>query len=246
MKLHYITALAAGMTLFSSCDDKASKVESKSTTTSHKLETRMDSINYAFGIDIGNSLKTNEVEGVNPDLIKQGIAEVLDTTVSETFTAKEAQGIIRDFFTEVAQKQQEKEMKKYEGNKGAGAAFLEANKSNPGVVALPNGLQYEVLKEGKGKKPALTDQVKVHYHGTLIDGKVFDSSVERGQPAQFGLTQVIPGWTQILQLMPTGSKWKVFIPSDLGYRDRAAGDIPPFSTLIFEIELLEIVSAPAQ
>lgn len=246
MKLHYITALAAGMALFSSCGDKASKVESTSTPTSNKLETRMDSVNYAFGVDIGNSLKTSKIEGVNPDFIKKGIAEVLDTTISETFTGPEARKIVEDFFREVSQKQQAEEMKKYEGNKAAGIAFLEANKEKPGIVALPNGLQYEVLKEGKGKKPAITDKVKVHYHGTLIDGKVFDSSVERGQPFDLSLNQVIPGWTQVLQLMPVGSKWKVYIPSELGYRDRPAGEIPPFSTLIFEIELLDIVSNPAQ
>lgn len=237
MKLHYITALAVGMALFAACDNKP-KEDAK---TPSKLMNRMDSVNYAFGVDIGNSLKANEVEGINPELIKKGIADVLDSAIAEALTPQEAQKVIGEFFREISEKQRQKEMQKYEGNKTAGTAFLEQNKTKTGVVALPNGIQYEILKEGKGAKPAVTDRVKVHYHGTLIDGTVFDSSVERGEPITLALNQVIPGWTETLQLMPTGSKWKVVIPSELGYGDKAAGEkIPPFSTLIFEIELLEI------
>jgi FKBP-type peptidyl-prolyl cis-trans isomerase FklB len=131
-----------------------------------------------------------------------------------------------------------------EGNKKIGAAFLAENKSKPGVQTTSSGLQYIVEKEGTGAKPVATDRVKVHYTGTLIDGKVFDSSVQRGQPAEFGVTEVIKGWTEVLQLMPVGSKWKVFIPSDIAYGDRGAGaDIGPGSTLIFDIELLDIVKS---
>ncbi len=241
MKLHYI-ALAAGITLFSACDQNQKGQSSTDTTTNVKeLKTRMDSLNYAFGVDVGNSLKSSGMEGINPQLIQQGIAEVLDSTISESFTKEEAQQMIQGFFRELSQKQQEKERKKYEVNKEIGAKFLEENKAKAGVVALPSGLQYEVLTEGTGEKPTVNDKVTVHYHGTLIDGTVFDSSVERGQPATFGLRQVIPGWTEILQLMPTGSKWKVFIPQEMAYGERGMRDIKPFSTLIFEIELLEIV-----
>ena len=128
----------------------------------------------------------------------------------------------------------------YADNKEAGLAFLEANKSVEGVQVTESGLQYKVVKMGKGKKPSATDRVKVHYHGTLIDGKVFDSSVERGEPATFGLNQVIPGWTEGLQLMPVGSKFTFYIPSELAYGDRETGEIKPFSALIFEVELLGI------
>lgn len=128
----------------------------------------------------------------------------------------------------------------YADNKEAGLAFLEANKSVEGVQVTESGLQYKVVKMGKGKKPSATDRVKVHYHGTLIDGKVFDSSVERGEPALFALNQVIPGWTEGLQLMPVGSKFTFYIPSELAYGDRETGEIKPFSALIFDVELLSI------
>ena len=127
-------------------------------------------------------------------------------------------------------------------NKQAGAEFLRINKEKAGVVTLPSGLQYEVLKTGDGTKPKASDKVKCHYHGTLINGTVFDSSVQRGEPATFGVSQVIPGWVEALQLMNVGSKWRLFIPSELAYGERGAGEtIEPNSTLVFEVELLDIV-----
>ncbi len=127
-------------------------------------------------------------------------------------------------------------------NLKAGQEFLEANKTKKGVVALPSGLQYQVLTEGKGNKPSATDTVKCHYHGTLIDGTIFDSSVQRGQPAKFPLNMVIKGWTEGVQLMPEGSKWRFFIPADLGYGDRqVSAQIGPNSALVFDVELLEIM-----
>ena len=123
-----------------------------------------------------------------------------------------------------------------------GKAFLEENKKRAGVVTLPSGLQYEIINEGTGKMAKATDQVKCHYEGTLIDGTLFDSSIKRGEPAVFGVNQVIPGWVEALQLMPEGSKWKLYIPSDLAYGARGAGEmIPPHSTLVFEVELLEVL-----
>ena len=123
-----------------------------------------------------------------------------------------------------------------------GKAFLEENKKRPGIVTLPSGLQYEVINEGTGKKPKATDQVRCHYEGTLVDGTLFDSSIQRGEPAVFGVNQVIPGWVEALQLMSEGAKWKLYIPSDLGYGARGAGEmIPPHSTLVFEVELLEVL-----
>ena len=123
-----------------------------------------------------------------------------------------------------------------------GKAFIEENKKRPGIVTLPSGLQYEVINEGTGKKPKATDQVRCHYEGTLVDGTLFDSSIQRGEPAVFGVNQVIPGWVEALQLMSEGAKWKLYIPSDLGYGARGAGEmIPPHSTLVFEVELLEVL-----
>ncbi|MBQ7698232.1 MAG: FKBP-type peptidyl-prolyl cis-trans isomerase [Paludibacteraceae bacterium] len=134
---------------------------------------------------------------------------------------------------------------KYGDTKGEGERFLEANRLKEGVQVTESGLQYEVLTMGKGPQPQATDKVKVHYHGTLIDGTVFDSSVERGEPAEFGLNQVIKGWTEGLQLMPVGSKFRFYIPQELGYGERATGKIPPYSTLIFDVELLDIVKGKA-
>ncbi|MDO8929879.1 MAG: FKBP-type peptidyl-prolyl cis-trans isomerase, partial [Bacteroidota bacterium] len=149
--------------------------------------------------------------------------------------ADNANGIIQTYFTAISKAEADKNIK-------AGEEFLAANGSKAGVVTLPSGLQYEIITAGTGSKPTTADQVKCHYHGTTIDGKVFDSSVERGEPAVFPVGNVIPGWTEALQLMPVGSKWKLFIPAALAYGERGAGaDIKPNSTLIFEVELLEIV-----
>ena len=143
--------------------------------------------------------------------------------------------MINDFFLRLHKE-------KLEINKKAGEEFLSINKGRAGVVTLPSGLQYQVLQQGNGEKPKATDKVKCHYHGTLINGTVFDSSVERGTPAVFGVNQVIPGWVEALQLMPVGSKWRLFIPSNLAYGENGAGEmIEPNSTLIFDVELLDIV-----
>lgn len=176
--------------------------------------------NDAFLAALAISLKKGKHSIANPDI-------VFDMKMQE-IQRKEMQA-------------QEEEMKKDYGPQiEAGDKFLAENKAKDGVVTLPSGLQYKVIKEGNGEKPLASSVVNVHYHGTLIDGTVFDSSVERGTPATFGVGQVIPGWTEVLQLMPVGSKWTVYIPYDLGYGSRNAGSIPPFSTLIFDVELLSI------
>ena len=198
------------------------------------LKTSIDSVSYAIGQDIGNSLKGQGLTNLNANLLMKAIQDVLKDQPL-LLSKEQCDMSIRDFLQKAASE-------KIAKNKAAGEQFLAANKAKPGVTTLPSGLQYQVIKEGTGPKPALTDKVKTHYHGTLIDGTVFDSSVDRGQPISFAVNGVIAGWTEALQLMPVGSKWKLFIPSELAYGDRQAGPkIGPGSTLIFEVELLEIV-----
>ncbi|GHV23417.1 peptidyl-prolyl cis-trans isomerase [Bacteroidia bacterium] len=194
----------------------------------------MDKISYALGLSIGNNFKTSGINNVNLEDFKKGVEDVLSEKELQ-LPYDEAKKVISEFFEKLQEERKNL-------NKKAGEEFLQINKQRAGVITLPNGLQYQILKEGNGPKPKATDNVKCHYQGTLIDGREFDSSIKRGQPATFGLNQVIPGWTEALQLMSTGSKWKLFLPSELAYGSRGAGDmIEPDSTLIFEVELLEIV-----
>ncbi|RIH63207.1 FKBP-type peptidyl-prolyl cis-trans isomerase [Mariniphaga sediminis] len=204
-----------------------------------KLETAADSAGYAIGILVGNNNK-QQIENApgGGDINVEAMVAAFSIAALEQegeMTVEEADQVIRSYFEQAGEKESQKNLE--EGN-----AFLEENKSREGVNTTASGLQYEVINEGTGAKPTAEDRVRVHYHGTLIDGTVFDSSVDRGEPAVFGVGQVIPGWTEALQLMSVGSKWKVYIPSDLGYGERGAGgDIGPNSTLVFEVELLEIV-----
>jgi FKBP-type peptidyl-prolyl cis-trans isomerases 1 len=194
----------------------------------------MDKISYALGLSIGNNFQSSGIDKINLDDFMRGLTHVLNDETPE-ISYDEAKDVINDFFVKLQEE-------KLTLNKKAGEEFLSINKGKDGVVELPSGLQYQVLKKGTGAKPAAEDSVKCHYHGTLVNGAVFDSSVERGEPAVFGVSQVIPGWVEALQLMETGSKWKLFIPSDLAYGENGAGGaIEPNSTLIFEVELLEIV-----
>ena len=192
----------------------------------------------SMGEQIGKNIKDQEAVGLigeeslitKFDLILQGFVNGMKD-FTEQMTSEEAKMYITNALNHI----------KYGDTKAIGEKFLEENKLKEGIIVTESGLQYEVLKMGKGKKPAATDKVKVHYHGTLIDGKVFDSSVERGEPIVFGLNQVIKGWTEGVQLMPLGSKFRFYIPQELGYGAQAAGDIPPYSTLIFEVELIDII-----
>ncbi|MDH6308449.1 FKBP-type peptidyl-prolyl cis-trans isomerase FklB [Dysgonomonas sp. PFB1-18] len=194
----------------------------------------MDKISYALGLSIGNNFMSSGIKNIDPESFLKGLQDVINGNQA-AISYEEAQQILNDYFSKLQEDRLELNLK-------AGEEFLAINKNRPGVVTLPSGLQYEILKEGNGPKPKVTDQVKCHYHGTLIDGTVFDSSVERGQPATFGVNQVIPGWVEALQLMPVGSKWKLFIPANLAYGKAGAGQsIEPNSTLIFEVEILDIV-----
>jgi FKBP-type peptidyl-prolyl cis-trans isomerase FklB len=212
----------------------------KSTTAAAPLalKTQKDKFSYAIGMKMGASFKKQSVP-VDPAILMRGIK---DSMAGKTaLTDEQAQAAIMDVQKEMQAKQQEKAKEASETNKKEGDAFLAANKSKEGVVTLPSGLQYKIEKAGTGPKPASTDSVICNYRGTLIDGKEFDSSYKRGQPATFPVTGVIKGWTEALQLMPVGSKWQLFVPADLAYGDRGAGgDIGPGATLIFEVELLSI------
>ncbi|MDE6535107.1 MAG: FKBP-type peptidyl-prolyl cis-trans isomerase [Muribaculaceae bacterium] len=201
----------------------------------------MDKISYALGLSMGNNFRASGVDKINIKDFADGVAAVYGEQQLQ-MTYDEAKAVIRDYFQETERKNQEAAEASAKVNEEAGKAYLEENGKRPEVVTLPSGLQYEVIEEGKGPKPEAGDQVKVHYTGRLIDGTVFDSSVERGEPATFGVTQVIPGWVEALQLMPAGSKWRLHIPSDLAYGPHGAGGvIGPNSTLIFDVELLEVL-----
>ncbi len=194
----------------------------------------MDKVSYALGLSIGNNFLNSGIKDLQIEDFVKGLSDVLKEAKPE-ITYDEAKQVINDFFLKL-------QREKLEINKKAGEEFLHVNKGRAGVVELPSGLQYQVLKQGTGEKPKATDKVKCHYHGTLINGTVFDSSVDRGTPAVFGVNQVIPGWVEALQLMPVGSKWRLFIPSQLAYGEHGAGEmIEPNSTLIFDVELLDIV-----
>lgn len=194
----------------------------------------MDKVSYALGLSIGNNFLNSGIKNLQVEDFVKGLTDVLNEKQPD-ITYDEAKEVINEFFIKL-------QKEKMEINKKAGEEFLHINKGRAGVVELPSGLQYQILKQGNGAKPKATDKVKCHYHGTLINGTVFDSSVQRGQPAVFGVNQVIPGWVEALQLMPVDSKWRLFIPSNLAYGEQGAGEmIEPNSTLIFDVELLDIV-----
>ena len=203
----------------------------------------MDKLSYALGIGIGSQLAGMGAKELNIDDFAQAIKDVISGSELKVDNA-EAQTLVQNFFQEQEAKQQAAAAEAGKAAKAAGEAFLAENGKKDGVVTLPSGLQYQVLKEGDGKKPSATDQVVCHYEGTLIDGTVFDSSYQRNQPATFGLNQVIAGWTegvQLMQLMQEGAKYRFFIPYDLAYGERGAGaQIPPFAALVFDVELIEV------
>jgi FKBP-type peptidyl-prolyl cis-trans isomerase FklB len=203
------------------------------------FSTDKEKVSYAIGNSIGNNFKEQGIE-VEPSIVAQAIKDVLtDSTLA--LTEEQMEEVMMNFQRAMQAKAQSRQSKAGEANRAEGNAFLEANKKKEGIVTLPSGLQYQVISQGTGAKPGLKDHVTTHYHGTLINGKVFDSSVRRGQPASFPVNGVISGWTEALQLMPVGSKWKLFIPSELAYGERGAGaDIGPGTTLVFEVELLSI------
>ncbi len=208
------------------------------------LKDQKDKINYSIGMDIGNTLKILSVD-VNFDILVQGIRDVLSGNKT-LLTAQESRDIIIAFQKEMAAKQMERMKELGEKNKKEGETFLAENKIKEGVITQPSGLQYKVIKEGTGEMPKLTDRVTVHSIGTLIDGTEFDNSYHRGQPATFKVNSVFSGWSEALQMMKAGSKWRLFVPPHLAFGERGSGrEIGPNATLIFDMELLSIVKEDA-
>ncbi len=200
----------------------------------------MDKVSYALGLGIGRQLSQMGAQTLNIDDFAQAIKDVLQGN-DPSITDAEAQELVNNFFAEQEAKQREAAAERFKEVKATGEQFLADNAKKDGVVTLASGLQYTVLTEGNGRSPKATDTVKCHYEGTLTDGTVFDSSYRRGEPAEFPLNGVIAGWTEGLQLMKEGAKYRFFIPYTLAYGERGAGQsIPPFSTLIFDVELIEV------
>ena len=207
--------------------------KTEKTNKTANLITELDSVSYSLGVNIGENIKT-QFENINLDNFEAGIKDVLEKDVEAKISDNQAQAIIQSYFSKKQQKQSESVIEE-------GINFLRENGKREGVTTLASGLQYEVINDGTGLKPTIEDNVTTHYHGTLIDGTVFDSSVDRGEHASFPVGGVIKGWTEALQLMAVGSKWKLYVPYDLAYGERGAGpQIGPYSTLIFEVELISI------
>ncbi|MHA8099967.1 FKBP-type peptidyl-prolyl cis-trans isomerase [Aquirufa aurantiipilula] len=216
----------------------APKVKSANHSGAHFAST-LDSVSYAVGVLVAQNFKSQNVV-LNPETVAKGFtAATQGSTLS--LSEQECQKVVNNFMMRNQERQMAEGAKQYLPNKEAGEKFLAENKKKAGVLVTPSGLQYEIIKAGDGPKPTSADKVKTHYHGTLIDGTVFDSSVDRGEPISFPVTGVIPGWVEALQMMTVGSKWKLYIPQELAYGIRGGGAaIKPYSALIFEVELIAI------
>lgn len=238
-RLLAVSLLVATTALVVGCKEDAKKEDSVA------LETLEQKASYIIGQNIGRNLKTSGFE-VQVEQLSLALRDV-NGDVESRISEEEMQTIMQEVQEKAMAKQAEEQKKLSDENAEKGKKFLEENKAKEGVVSTESGLQYRVITEGKGAKPKATDTVTVHYAGKLIDGTEFDSSAKHGQPATFPLDGVIPGWTEALQLMPQGSKWEIVIPSELAYGASGQGPIPPASTLVFEVELLEIAAeTPAE
>jgi FKBP-type peptidyl-prolyl cis-trans isomerase FklB len=241
MKKILITIVAiSGVLIIASCGSKNSKID---------LKDNKDSVAYVIGVNIGKNLSDNikrDSLNFNPVALAQGFKDAIEGKDSLYFTNAEKQKIMMAFQKEMQTKQMEKQSKLAEPNKIAGNKFLEENKTKEGVKVTASGLQYKVIKEGKGKTPTANDKVTVNYEGKLIDGKIFDSSYDRKKPETFPVTGVIKGWTEGLQLMKEGCSYELYVPSDLAYGDAGNSSIPGGSTLIFKVELLKVEPAATE
>ncbi|MBW6482879.1 MAG: FKBP-type peptidyl-prolyl cis-trans isomerase [Vicingaceae bacterium] len=237
-----LIALTLSSTAFAQNKEKKSKKKSKNEVVQIQLNNQIDSVSYSVGLNMGASVK-NEFSEVHFNALIEGLRAAIEDT-NYVLTQEQTPDIIRPYFQKKQEAAQAEEMKKYEQIKIDGQQFLENNKKNPNVKVTPSGLQYIVIEEGTGVQPTATSMVKVHYHGTTPDGTVFDSSVERGEPIEFALNQVIPGWTEGVQLMKEGAKYVLIIPQELAYGANAPqggqGPIKPFMPLIFEVQLIKV------
>jgi len=212
----------------------ATQAQKKPDSLNDPLESQIDSVSYSLGLMVAKNLSMQGFKNINYNAFEQGFYQMLKDK-DPKIKPEDANIIIQEYMSKLMSAEGEQ-------NRNKGDEFLEKNKKKEGVITLSSGLQYEVIKQGEGPSPKSTDEVSVHYQGTLIDGTVFDSSIERGQPASFEVNKVISGWTEALKLMKPGAKWILYIPPELAYGERGASDvIGPNSTLIFEVELLEIM-----
>lgn len=200
------------------------------------MSQEINAVSYCVGMSIAGSLMQQDLEKIQPEILAEAIRDVFENKTPK-YTPEEANGIIQQYLQGVGEQ-------KFAQYKTEGEAFLAENNNRPGVIQTASGLQYEIIEAGSGEKPTVTDKVEVHYHGTLIDGTIFDSSIQRGTPASFGVNQVIPGWTEALQLMPVGSTYRLYIPQNLAYgaSPHPGGPIKPFMALIFDVQLLAILN----
>lgn len=234
MKLKTTIVAVAAVLALGSCKEQKTELT---------LTSETDKVSYGIGVDFGNNIKRNGLDTIlSKEAIAQGLLDALDSTVEFKMDPQEAVQTVDDYFRKLQETQRQAYLEPFKKNIEIGKKFLEENKDKPGVVTLPSGLQYKVIRNGWGKKPTIDEKVKAHYKGMLLDSTVFDSSIDRGEPAVFPLKGVIAGWTEALQLMPVGAKWELYIPENLAYGDspRQGGPIEPYSTLIFEVELLGI------
>ena len=237
MKTLFVVLIGMTMVALAHADEPAAKRAPKG-----EMKSLREKASYSIGLNIGRSMKQQGVD-LDVDRLTAGIADGI-AAAEPKLTDEEIQEVMKEFEEEVVANHAVKVKASAEKNKKEGETFLSANKKKAGVVTTKSGLQYKVLKEGKGQKPKKTDTVTTHYVGTLLDGSEFDSSVKRGEPATFAVNGVIPGWTEALQLMPVGSKWRIYVPADLAYRAEGAGPkIGPNATLVFDVELLKIGKA---
>lgn len=252
MKKTLFVALASAITLNAAAQTKPKTTAAKKAvltkTTASKtavkpvaFRNKLDSASYAFGLAMASNLKSGGLESLNYDLLTRGLKDAFTKDAKPLMTEQASQTAINNMFESLSKVREAKDRAKFEPTIKEGENFLAQNKAKPGIKTTASGLQYEVIKEGTGTQPKATDKVTVHYKGTLLNGKQFDSSYDRNEPTSFGLNQVIPGWTEGVALMKEGGKYRFFIPYQLAYGSRGAGaDIPPYSTLIFEVELIKV------
>ena len=219
---------------------------SNNTQKAIELKSEADSLSYAIGADIANNLMSqndqikSQIPDINIEILNNALISNFGGTSESILDSAVCKGLIENYFNKQQQQQQQEQELQSQSAIEEGEKFLSENSAKEGVVTLESGLQYKIIEQGNGNTPTLEDEVEVHYHGTLIDGTVFDSSVDRGETISFPVTGVIAGWTEALQLMPVGSKWQLYIPYALAYGERGSGPIGPYSTLIFDVELIAI------